>query len=1408
MDSRSLIPRLASKQGNTLIEMLTVIVILGIMLALAAPYVLGDVHRSQDTQTKQSLALAFNQLKKSAITSSSADCFPYDPPCIAASGQVKQELQTTFPLLSFQVGLPSQSGAVTSQIGVETDAQNEAVLCVKSPSGNFFSIRYVTSGLNSGTYYGAGDSCTDGSRPATPGIPYDTSSGPNPTPAAQGTNETSGDEWTTGGGSSGSGGGGAGGGTTIANPLNTTKPSISGNPGDSAGSTLTVSTGSWDARYPPTSYTYQWLRDGLTITGATATSYVTSAPDMNSHLSVQVTAKTDAGGQTTVTTTPFLVANPPSGASGANAPTISGQAQDLQTLAASTGTWSGTPTFTYSYQWQRSATGTGGWTDLSGATSSTFLIGAARVGDYLRVAVTATNAAGSATSYSSATSQVTNAPPQNPGGANAPSISDSNGGTLYQGDTLTADTGTWNGTGPITFTYQWLRCDAAGANCVAIPGATASTYQTTNADIGSTIRVIVTGSGPGGSTSVTSGATALVEAKPPANAGGANSPSISGGTNAVQGSTLSAANGTWSGTLPITYSYQWQRCDENGNNCIAIPGATSSSYSTGAADVGYTLRVVVGATNAGGSASSTTAASGLVGPATPANAGGANLPANSNLDSYSPPRDEDRLTTTNGVWTGTLPVGYLYDWKRCDSSGNSCVSIPGAGSAQMLTNAGCESGTGAWNPINATLVQVASPAASGSASCRVNASGPGTYGADQAVAVAGQTAGRIYDGMAAIYATGSSVGETFQLRLAEEGGASASASTSATTTLRAGWNYLSVTRTDTANDRTAAHLYVEILGGSAADHVFLDAGYLTEHRSIYTLTPADIGSTIRSTVSATNAAGSTPATSSQSQVIVPRPLTNLSSPTISDGNGGQLFVGDNITSTNGSWDGSPTVTYTYQWQDGTSPTGPFTDIASATSQSYTPTNYPHNDIDLWLRVCTTAHNTATPPSATSCSTTLGPVLDIPRNTSAPTTGTSPAIWGQQTTETNGSWTGTATITYSYQWQRCNAGGTSCSDIPAATGTSYTPADADVAQTLRVVVTGTNGYGTTSATSAATPVNAAPPTNTAAPTVSGSTQAGQTLSSSNGSWSPNGDASISYSYQWQACSPSCSNIGGATGSSYTISRAYTGQTIRLLVTATNSGGSTTSASSQTGGVTGYTPSETTSGYSYSNGDTSATVYGQVTDPGAASANWQINFGAGSPSGQVNSGSTGVNGGSYSAGVGGLAYNTTYYWNICAQNSWASSCSGAASFTTSPPQDCDGDFDGSNCYTNVSASSAISYDSGAGANEGGICTTPTDGDDYQYSDPGCFAHKGFAEPFGPCNGNNNSANMTCVQWSSDAGDSGDGDSSGVQWCQTNYWPWVAPSSGWQEYGSTGAFNINCYSNAGVMGYGSSGPAYDPS
>src|SRR5262249_34918082 len=92
-------------------------------------------------------------------------------------------------------------------------------------------------------------------------------------------------------------------------------------------------------------------------------------------------------------------------------------------------------------------------------------------------------------------------------------------------------------------------------------------------------------------------------------------PTVSG--TAQVGKDLTAANGTWSGTEPITFTYQWRRCDTSGANCSDISGGTNQTYTLATADQGKTIRIVVNAKNADGTGSAQSVQTGAVAAGTP-----------------------------------------------------------------------------------------------------------------------------------------------------------------------------------------------------------------------------------------------------------------------------------------------------------------------------------------------------------------------------------------------------------------------------------------------------------------------------------------------------------------------------------------------------------------------------------------------------------------------------------------------------------------------------------------------------------------------------------------------------------------------------------------------------------------------
>jgi hypothetical protein len=195
-----------------------------------------------------------------------------------------------------------------------------------------------------------------------------------------------------------------------------------------------------------------------------------------------------------------------------------------------------------------------------------------------------------------------------PANSSPPSIS----GTVAVGSALTANPGTWNGSTPLSFQYQWQVCGSTGSACHDLSGATTANYTPQSSDQGNTLRVNVIASNSDGSSNATSDATTTVAAaKGPTNTA---APTISG--TAAVGSTLTASTGTWTGTGTIAYKYQWQVCGSDGNSCHDISGATSQTYTPVSGDQGNTVRADVTATDNNGPTTAASAASAVITAAT------------------------------------------------------------------------------------------------------------------------------------------------------------------------------------------------------------------------------------------------------------------------------------------------------------------------------------------------------------------------------------------------------------------------------------------------------------------------------------------------------------------------------------------------------------------------------------------------------------------------------------------------------------------------------------------------------------------------------------------------------------------------------------------------------------------------
>ena len=187
--------------------------------------------------------------------------------------------------------------------------------------------------------------------------------------------------------------------------------------------------------------------------------------------------------------------------------------------------------------------------------------------------------------------------------------------------------------------------------------------------------------------------------------------------------------------------------------------------------------------------------------------------------------------------------------------------------------------------------------------------------------------------------------------------------------------------------------------------------------------------------------------------------SNTSLPSIS----GSARDGSLLTASHGSWTGSPT-SFAYQWLRCDAQAGNCSPISGATSKTYTVQT---GDVGSRLRVQVTAADSS--GSGVAVSRPTDPVKatgSAPKNTSPPTiSGTTQE--GSTVTVAPGSWAGTPAPRFSFQWQRCVGTGGGCADVSGATSTSFTLGSADVAHTLRVVVTASNANGSSSATTAET-----------------------------------------------------------------------------------------------------------------------------------------------------------------------------------------------------------------------------------------------------------------------------------------------------------------------------------------------------
>jgi surface antigen len=249
-------------------------------------------------------------------------------------------------------------------------------------------------------------------------------------------------------------------------------PTISGTA--QVDSVLTASSGTWSK--PDLTYAYQWMRDGVPVPGATASTFTPGPADANHPVTVAVTASKPGYTSTTSTSTP--TADVALGVlSGITRPTISGTAKVGSALTASPGTWS-KPDLTYTYQWQANGT------DITGATSKSFIPTSRERGSKVGVRVYVhKDGYETDSALSDNTAEIGYGTIQS---QKAPAVT----GSLRVGSTLSVSAGTLAPAGT-TVTYQWLRDGKVQS------GATGRTRKIPAGDRGHKLSVQVRYSAPG-----------------------------------------------------------------------------------------------------------------------------------------------------------------------------------------------------------------------------------------------------------------------------------------------------------------------------------------------------------------------------------------------------------------------------------------------------------------------------------------------------------------------------------------------------------------------------------------------------------------------------------------------------------------------------------------------------------------------------------------------------------------------------------------------------------------------------------------------------------------------------------------------------------------------------------------------
>ncbi len=817
----------------------------------------------------------------------------------------------------------------------------------------------------------------------------------------------------------------------------------------------------------------------------------------------------------------YNVRTTPANTRATGSPTIGGTPQVGQTLTVDTSGISDADglthaSYTYLYQWIRNNS------KIADQTDSTYTLGLADEGKTIKIKVSFTDDAHNQESRTSAPTEAV-APPPNTLATGEPTI----GGTPQVRRTLTVDASAIedaDGMENAVFRYQWFATKSSTTYEYA--GETDSTYKLVPADEGHTFHVEVSFTDDRGySETLTSPATEAVAAAAP-NSEPTGLPSVNG-TPRV-GETLTADTSAIDdpdGLTSVAYRYQWISSqtvidDVTGTSnilSIEIPGETGQTYTLIPDDEGSTFQVRVTFTD-DADYEQTLTSEATVAVAPPPNTEPTGLPAVTGTPQVGETltADTSAIDDADGLTNATFEYQWLHNQSVVDANTGTSyyinVEMPGeTGSTYTLAPA---------DKGRTFAVRVSFTDDRGTTESLTSRS---------TVIVAARPNSEP-TGLPAITGT-PQVGQTL------------TADTSAID--------------DEDGLENAVFRYQWLASKSGVILVLLG-----ETSSTYTLAPTDEGYTFQVQVSFTDDADNQESLTSEATEAVAAAA--------------QALLTAAFQGLPDSHDGSTAFTFRVLFSEdvGVSYVNMRDDAFSLSEGDVTGARRVDGRNDLWEITVEPDDNSdvgITLPANRSCTTTgaictredsprqltnsptatvTGPAEAPPTNTSAagaPTISGTPQVEQTLTADTSSitDEDGLTNVSYSYQWL---AGG---SDIAGATGSTYTLTASEQGQTIQVRVTFTDDADNEETlTSAATVAVTAAPNReaTGKPTIGGTPQVEETLTVDTSNIADqDGLTSVSYSYQWIAGG---SDIGGATGSTYTLTASEQGKTIQVRVTFTD------------------------------------------------------------------------------------------------------------------------------------------------------------------------------------------------------------------------------------------------------------------